>query len=225
MEKVNRKHIPFQIGIGIIFLWCAVILLLGQISHLGVIGWLCFLFVPVCVAVVYFGGIAYKPLRNDPTAIGLSLYISWGFLALAIIINGSYIIVGNKLMGGFTVAADLILLAIYLGLILFSSIYQQNLSDRMIIERGNLEFSSELSRSVGGMLAGSPDPDIHGALASLKEIIDDSTNSVRSTQIDATIRSETELLKQMIDEQAEKEDILKEISKVADLCKKRNASM
>ena len=225
MDKVNRKNIPLQIGIGIIAVWCAVILLLGKVSRFGLIGWLCFLFVPVYVAVVYFRGIEYKPLRNDPSAIGISLYSSWCFLALAIIINGCYIFIGNEVFGRFAIALDIILLVMYLGLGLFISVYQQHLSDRMVIEQGNQEFSSELSRSIGGMLADSSDPEIHKALANLKEVIDNSPNSVRNTPVDSLIQSETVILRQLIDDQSNKEDILKEVTKVTDLCKKRNTNM
>lgn len=225
MKKISRQGISFQIAIGLIIVWCAVTLLLGRISRLGFGGWTAFLAVPICIILAYVKGAFFSAPTNDSASIGVSGYYSWLFILLAIAVNGSYIVIGSMSLTRIMIAADIVLVAFYLGLILFVFLYQQGLSAKVTKVRGNTRFTAEISRTVGSMIAESTDEDIRKSLINLKEMIDYSTNSVETSFDETSVTDKMSLLRKLIDDQADKEDIKKAISNVEGAWKARNAKM
>ena len=225
MKRVNNKVFSFQLGIGLIIVWCAVILLLGNINRLGPGGWAAYFFVPVCIAIACLKGISVTAPENDSSFIGVSVYYSLAFVILAIVINGIYIFMGKASLTRAFIAADIILLAIYLMYFLFVFLYQKNLADKVLRVRTNTEFSADISKKIGKMLAETTDRDIHKAMVRLKESIDYSSNSTGIGVDESVIRATVNNLQKLMDEKADKQEIERAISDVERAWKARNARL
>ena len=225
MKYGSQKSIPFKIDLLLIACWCTVILLLGNISRLGFSGWFSFLYVPACILVVYFLGVVYRPPKNDSSIIGIPLYYSVVLRMLAIVINAAYIFAGIPQLGPVVIAVDIILLAGYIGIVFFSTLYQRSLPAKTKKLQSNMSFSSTVSRTLGGLLAEADDPDILKALTSLKEKVDYSTNSSQSAVDEPEILSALNGLQEMISGSADKEEIISAVSRVGNLWKARNTKL
>lgn len=225
MNTSGKKALSLQTGVLLIVCWCAIILLISNFSRLGFSGWFSFLFVPVCVAVVYFFETAHKPLKNDSSTIGIPLYYSFLFLFLSIAINAAYIFVGLQNFAPYVIAADIILLAIYIGIVLFASFYQRKLPAKIRKVQNNTSFSSTVSRSIGVLLAETSESDIHKALVDLKEKVDYSTNTSQYAVDETEILSKLDELQDAIRSSKSKDEILNTISKIETLWKARNTKL
>lgn len=224
MKADDKKISVITAGL-LIAVWCAVILILGNVSELGFSGWFCFLFVPVCVATVYCCVNIYKPVKNDSAAVALPIHYSLVLIFLAIIINAVYILAGNKAAGPPVIVVDILLLAAYLAITLFSHSYRQNLSNRMGKAEKATAFSVSFSRELGAILAQTADPSSHKAVAELKEIVDYSANSARGVPDEAPILLKLEELKIAVSNKESSEKISSLASELTSLWKVRNTRL
>ena len=225
MNTNGKKAISLQIGALLIVCWCAVVLLTGNISRLGFSGWFCFLYIPVYVAAIYYFGTVYKPPKNDSSTIGIPLYYFFILLFLAIAINAAFLFAGVQQLGPFVITADIILLAIYFGIVLFASVYQKNLPVKIRKGQSNISFSSTVSRTLGTLLAEADDPEIRKALVGLKEKVDYSTNSSQYAVDEPEILSKLDELQEAIHGSKSKEEVVNAISSIGSLWKARNTKL
>ena len=224
--RINEQHrISFVVTVLLIVAWCAVILLLGNIDTLDIYGWLSFLYVPVCLTLVFFCSVIYKPIRNDSSVVGLPIHYSLLFLILAVLINAGFIFSGVKPAGPFVIAADVLLLVVYLLIALFSYAYLRKLPGKMKKAEQNTTFSVYVSKEIGSMLAQVDDTVLHKELKHLKEEVDYSTNTTQRTIDETVIVKKLEELKAAISKKDSSEKISDLISETASLWKARNAKL
>ena len=58
--------------------------------------------------------------KNDSSLIGIPFYYSISFIGIAVLINGAYILAEIKSVGSLVIAADIVILAAYLAIMIFS---------------------------------------------------------------------------------------------------------
>ena len=223
--KTNDKKLSIPVGALLLIAWCAIILILGNVSKLGFSGWFCFLFVPVCFAAVFYCTSFYKPIKNDSSAVALPIHYSAVLIILAVIINAAYILVGVKEAGPFVIAADILLLVAYLIIALFASRYLQNLPNKMRKVERNTSFSVTVSKELGTLLAQADDPVVHKALVGLKEKVDYSTNSTQGAFDEAPILAKIDELRDAVANKEPSEKITALVSDITSLWKARNTKL
>ena len=225
MKTNDRIRFSTAVAGLLLIAWCAIIFLVGNITKLGFYGWLSFLFVPACLAAVLYCTAFYKPIKNDSSAVALPIHYSFVLIFLAVVINAAFIFAGVKEAGPFVIAADVLLLVAYLIMALFAYAYLQNLPNKMRKVERNTSFSITVSRELGTLLAQVDNPELHKALAGLKEKVDYSTNSTQGTYDEAPILAKLDELKNAVASKGDTEAIKELISDVTTLWKSRNTKL
>ena len=222
----NRENGKISLAIGILTAaaWCAIILIVGKTAHLGFGGWFGFLYVLVCVGVIVCCNTMFRAPKNDSGTLGIPQYYSVMLLILAVLINGVYIFTERKNLTPYIVAADIVLLAIYFGIIIFTSVYQRDLTVKVNKVEGNTAFATTVSRTLGTLLAQADDPEVHKALAGLKEKVDYSTNSTQNAVDEPQILAGISKLQDALNAN-NKDDALNAISEIGSLWAARNTKL
>lgn len=130
-NKLLRKGILYILGILIAIAWSAIILLIGRPSRLGGSGWFAFAFVLVSIAVAIICFTVHSIPQNDSSLIGIPFYYSISFIGIAVLINGAYILAEIKSVGSLVIAADIVILAAYLAIMIFSYLHQEKLPQKI----------------------------------------------------------------------------------------------
>ena len=222
----NSEHGKISLAIGILtaVAWCAIALIAGKVSNLGFGGWFSFLYVLICIGVIVCCNTLFRAPKNDSSTFGTPQFYSVLLLVLSVGINAAYIFTEKKEFTPYVIAADIVLLAIYLGVVVISAVYQRNVAEKVEKVQGNTAFATTVSRSLGTLLARADDPEVHKALADLKEKVDYSTNSTQNTVDEPQILSGISKLQEAICA-GQKEEALAAIKDIGFLWTARNTKL
>ena len=139
------------------------------------------------------------------------------------LINGAYILAEIKSVGSLVIAADIVILAAYLAIMIFSYLHQEKLPQKIKEVERQTAFSSAVSSSLGAMLSNTNDADIHKALLKLKEKVDYSTNTSRTSIFNDEINTKISEIRTALVNGTDKEKIIKLINEMGTLWNKKNA--
>lgn len=218
-----RKGVFSLIGLLAAITWSAIILLIGHPNNLGACGWLSYVFVLVSIAVAVACFSFHRTPQNDSSLVGIPFYYSIAFVSISVIINGIYILAEIKSLGVLAIAVDIVLFVAYLGIMVFSYLYQERFLKRIENVETRTTFVTSCSAAIGVLLSESADPDIHNALVKLKEKVDFSSNITKSPALISEISEKVSEIRAAIESSDEKADILKLIEELGNLWNKKNA--
>ena len=221
MKNANRKNTSLLISVLVVVIWVVLVITLSDFTRLGFSGWLAFLYVPVSVAVIYYCISAQNTIKNDSSTLGIPIYYSAAFLAVAVILNGSYLLLGSEGMRPIIIALDVILLAVYFILMLAAGRHIDNVNRRIEKSEEITATTTMISKELGKSLALAEDKEIHQAILSLKEKVDYAGNSRKSKEDEAILRKARELSNSLVHGD-DKETVLQLVNQLGRLWAARN---
>ena len=225
MKMINKQSYSLAIAALLLVAWSAVILLLGNVTRLGIYGWISFLFVPVCLITIAICTVFYNPVKNDSSAIAIPVHYSAIFLILAISINAVFILLGITEIGPFVMTIDVLLLVAYCIIAIFGNLYLHRLTTKTQKVENNTAFSTSVSRELGTLLAQIDEPELHRTIAMIKEDVDFSTNSTQGTYDETIILSKLNTIKEAVVNKTDPSVIQTLITEFSALWNSRNSRL
>ena len=204
-------------------------------SKFGSGGWFSFIFVLVSIAAAVFFSCLQSPPTNDVGVTGIALYYSVGFVFVSVLINALFIFLAAvpakmeaskalEVFGKLIVAADVIILIVYLGIMLFFSYFMERHSNAVKEVRTQVKYSSFVSSSLGDILSLAEDKEIHQALLKMKEKVDYSTNTSNTDYLNNEISDQLTVIRRLVCENGSKEEALRQIRELGVLWSRKNAA-
>ncbi len=224
MKNNDKRIITVIADVLLIVIWVAVMVVFCDFRLIGFFGWFAFLFVPVSIILSTLFLFLHGDVKNDSGTLGIPFYYSGIFLIISFIVNGIFLLLDSMPMRPFVIVFDIVILAIYLILMLVTVSHTDNVKTHIQESEESTWTSSVLSRELGTALSFVNDADIRSMILSLKEKVDYSGNSGRTSFDQEVINAAVEL-RQSVSVGNDKSIVESIIKKLEDLLAARSAGI
>jgi hypothetical protein len=229
MNNKIKQHSLLLIGAMIATAWCVIILLVCDLSRLGLPGWSGFIFVPLSFCIGYLASATSNRqlLRGDVGSAAIPAYYTVVFLVLSVVANTIFLILSLSDFATILIIIDILLLVVYLSIMLCSTAYLSSLKNKGLTVDRKTASSAQISDSLEELTALTENAEEKAVLLKLKEAVDCSTNTSQrmSEPIEAEMGKQLKQLRSAILEKKETSIILKLIADAAVVWNRRNATM
>ena len=224
MKNNDKRIITVIADVLLIVIWVAVMVVFCDFRLIGFFGWFAFLFVPVSIILSALFLFLHGDVKNDSGTLGIPFYYSGIFLIISFIVNGIFLLLDSMLMRPFIIVFDIVILAIYLILMIVTVSHTDNVKTHIQGSEESTWTSSVLSRELGTALSFVNDADIRRMILSLKEKVDYSGNSGR-TSFDQEVVNAAVELRHSVSAGNDKAIVESIIKKLEDLLAARSAGI